>query len=95
VNKDSITQKAEYIKEVCSFSFILYCAVLVLYNVHHRSVHTYLYYLLPSVISNINKLQEKHAIENFLSFYHFQLKGTVSRDFRLLVFFMNQFPPSL
>jgi hypothetical protein len=23
-----------------------------------------------------------------------QLKGTVSRDFRLLVFFMNQFPPS-
>jgi hypothetical protein len=22
------------------------------------------------------------------------LKGTVSRDFRLLVFFMNQFPPS-
>ncbi len=25
---------------------------------------------------------------------HF-LKGTVSRDFRLLVFFMNQFPPSI
>jgi hypothetical protein len=23
------------------------------------------------------------------------LKGTVSRDFRLLVFFMNQFPPSI
>ncbi len=24
-----------------------------------------------------------------------QIKGTVSRDFRLLVFFMNQFPPSI
>ncbi len=25
---------------------------------------------------------------------HMLLKGTVSRDFRLLVFFMNQFPPN-
>jgi hypothetical protein len=31
-------------------------------------------------------------IERFLIFLTF--KGTVSRDFRLLVFFMNQFPPS-
>ncbi len=31
-----------------------------------------------------------------LPFYlFFYLKGTVSRDFLLLVFFMNQFPPSL
>jgi hypothetical protein len=31
---------------------------------------------------------------NFFSPTIMRLKGTVSRDFRLLVFFMNQFPPS-
>jgi biotin carboxylase len=30
----------------------------------------------------------------FWSFYANVFKGTVSRDFLLLVFFMNQFPPS-
>jgi hypothetical protein len=30
----------------------------------------------------------------FFSFFCWHFKGTVSRDFLLLVFFMNQFPPS-
>jgi hypothetical protein len=36
-----------------------------------------------------------HKITNVPVFYMaLGLKGTVSRDFLLLVFFMNQFPPS-
>ncbi len=30
----------------------------------------------------------------FKIFFVYKLKGTVSRDFLLLVYFMNQFPPS-
>jgi hypothetical protein len=37
-----------------------------------------------------------YLLSFFLSFFFlsFYFKGTVSRDFRLLVFFINQFPPS-
>jgi hypothetical protein len=34
----------------------------------------------------------KHVLDNFQTLL--TLKGTVSRDFLLLVLFMNQFPPS-
>jgi hypothetical protein len=55
-------------------------------------VRTYLTLDLPVVE---NKFTQRGNTE-FSNFYcNWLVKGTVSRDFRLLVFFMNQFPPSI
>ncbi len=51
----------------------------------NRAVHT----VVPHIDTHItphNSQQAGHCRQR-------RLKGTVSRDFRLLVFFMNQFPP--
>ncbi len=42
-----------------------------------------------------NCLQTRHQYRAATQCSYMTLKGTVSRDFLLLVFFLNQFPPSL
>jgi hypothetical protein len=41
-----------------------------------------------------NSLVQETLFKNTTNQHKHFFKGTVSRDFRLLVFFMNQFPPS-
>ncbi len=41
----------------------------------------------------VKPLHQCENVQRYNEFIHY--KGTVSKDFRLLVFFMNQFPPSI
>ncbi len=43
---------------------------------------------------NILFVAGRTDFEKSVATHRINIKGTVSRDFRLLVFFMNQFPPS-
>jgi hypothetical protein len=52
------------------------------------------YLPLLNVTSLLGATGLKHASELINEFFRANFKGTVSRDFLLLVFFMNQFPPS-
>ncbi len=48
------------------------------------------------VLSGCNLLKNPHTSPYIVyDSQAYTIKGTVSRDFRLLVFFMNQFPPSI
>ncbi len=51
------------------------------------------FFHLPPVSTPVVHLELRISLRIFEKIRN-GLKGTVSRDFRLLVFFMNQFPPS-
>ncbi len=61
----------------------------------HFQLWRYTFLWREELHSAVEKKNQEKIVKNFSCFFGLKwcLKGKVSRDFRLLVFFMNQFPP--
>ncbi len=88
----------------CNYSLIRNHAWVFIFTTRSyyttRDKHSYAHFLLSPDSAYTETLFVRYAFPKTVHlnpkcrFTKIKLKGTVSRDFRLLVFFMNQFPPS-